>query len=140
MAKLVIDASLAAAWCFPEEHTEYTNGVLQMLGGSVDPIAPTLWAYEVRNALLMGLKRGRITQEDADELLRFLGALGVQLSAPRSYDEIFAVAETHSLTVYDAAYLELAVRENLPLASLDSALRRAAVRVDVALFELPRMD
>ena len=69
MAKLVIDASLAAAWRFPGEHTDYTNGVPRIVGTTFDPIAPALWAYEVRNTVLMGLKRGRITKEGVQKLL-----------------------------------------------------------------------
>jgi predicted nucleic acid-binding protein len=60
MPGLVIDASLAAAWCFPDEQTEYANGVLQAISDSSQTIAPRLWAYEIRNSILMGLRRGRI--------------------------------------------------------------------------------
>lgn len=108
MAQIVIDASLAAAWCFPDEHTDYTNKVLRIVGETMDPIAPALWAYEVRNTLLMGLKRGRITKEGAQNLLVFLNDLNVQLLDPPSHDAVFSLAETHGLTVYDASYLDLA--------------------------------
>jgi predicted nucleic acid-binding protein len=60
MADLVIDASLAAAWCFPDERTEYANGVLAAISDSSKAFAPRLWAYEIRNSILMGLRRGRI--------------------------------------------------------------------------------
>src|SRR3954467_14073763 len=115
MADLVIDASLAAAWCFPNEQTEYTNGVLRIVGQTIDPIAPGLWAYEIRNTILMGVKRGRITKDGAQKLLIFLRDLDVQLFHPSSHDAVFGLAESHGLTVYDAAYLDLAIREGAPL-------------------------
>jgi predicted nucleic acid-binding protein len=67
MADLVIDASLASAWCFPDERTAYANGVLRAVSSSVEAFAPRLWAYEVRNSVLMGLRRGRISKGDAEE-------------------------------------------------------------------------
>src|SRR4051794_41460524 len=119
MAGLVIDASLAAAWCFPDEQTEYTNGVLRNVGQTIDPIAPGLWAYEIRNTILMGVKRGRITKDVAQKLLVFIRDLDVQLFHLSSHDTVFDLAENNGLTVYDAAYLDLAIREGAPLASLD---------------------
>jgi hypothetical protein len=59
MPVLVIDASLAAAWCFPDERTEYADGVLQAISDSSEALAPRLWAYEIRNSILVGLRRGR---------------------------------------------------------------------------------
>jgi len=88
MARLVIDASVAASWCFPDEETEYTNGVLQAPGESVEPIAPALWAYEIRNTVLMGMKRQRITRDTGRKLLIFLNDLHVQLLHPASYDVV----------------------------------------------------
>jgi predicted nucleic acid-binding protein len=92
MAKLVIDASLAAAWCFPDERTDYTNEVLLVVGSTIDPIAPSLWAYEIRNTVLMGIRRGRITGESAKKLLGLLEGLKVQLVDPPSHDRIFELA------------------------------------------------
>jgi len=138
MARLVIDASVAASWCFPDEETEYTNGVLQAPGESVEPIAPALWAYEIGNTVLMGMKRQRITRDTGRKLLIFLNDLHVQLLHPASYDVVFGLAESNGLTIYDAAYLDLALREGAPLASLDKALRNAAIQCGVPLFEVPR--
>jgi predicted nucleic acid-binding protein len=108
MAALVIDASLTASWCFPDERTDYTNAVLR-----------GLWACEVRNSVLMGLRRRRITRADAEEFLDSLTDLPIRLSDPLSYDGLFA----------------LAVRENLPLASLDGALIRAATQSGIVIFQ-----
>jgi predicted nucleic acid-binding protein len=72
MADLVIDASLASAWCFPDERTTYANAVLQAVSSSLEAFAPRLWAYEVRNSVLMGLRRRRISRADADGFLASL--------------------------------------------------------------------
>lgn len=136
MADLVIDASLASAWCFPDERTDYTNGVLQAVSSSLESFAPRLWAYEIRNSVLMGLRRGRITKTDAEGFLDSLDDLNIRLTDPVSYDAVFELAETNGLTVYDAAYLDLAIRESAQLASLDNDLRRAAVKAGISLYEI----
>jgi predicted nucleic acid-binding protein len=135
MAALVIDSSLAAAWCFPDERTDYTNAVLRAVSTPLEAAAPRLWAYEVRNSVLMGLRRRRITKTDAQDFLDSIKALPIRLTDPLSYDRVFELAESHGLTVYDAAYLDLAMREGLPLASLDAALLRAAGRSGIAVFQ-----
>jgi predicted nucleic acid-binding protein len=134
MAALVIDSSIAASWCFPDERTDYTNSVLQALATPLEAIAPRLLAYEVRNSILMGLRRKRIDKAHAEQFLDSLKAMPIRLIDPISYDGIFALADRQSLTVYDAAYLDLAIRESLPIASLDTALIRAAERSGVAIF------
>ncbi|MGH9627601.1 MAG: type II toxin-antitoxin system VapC family toxin [Bryobacteraceae bacterium] len=82
MGVLVIDASIAAAWCFKDETTDYTEGVLTAVSGDSDAVAPRLWAYEVRNSVLMGLRRGRIAKTDAEEFLKSLPALRIRLIDP----------------------------------------------------------
>ena len=135
MADLVVDASIASAWCFPDEQTEYTNKVLEAVSDSLSAFAPSLWAYEVRNSILMGLRRSRISEADATAFLDSLADLHIHLVQPVSYDAVFRLAQISGLTVYDAAYLDLAMREGSRLASLDDALRKAAAKVGVVLFE-----
>jgi len=135
MAALVIDSSLAAAWCFPDERTDYTNAVLRVVSTPLEATAPRLWAYEVRNSILMGLRRKRIGKADAEYFLDSLKGLPIRLTDPLSYDGVFSLADRHGLTVYDAAYLDLALREGLPLASLDNELCKAAGNSGVALFQ-----
>ena len=134
MAALVIDSSIAAAWCFPDEETPYTNAVLQIVAAPTEAAAPRLWAYEIRNSVLMGVRRKRISHTHAADFMDTLNSLPVRLSDPLSYDEVFALANRHSLTVYDAAYLDLALRQGLPIASLDTALIRAAEQSGVVIF------
>ena len=83
----------------------------------------------------MGLRRGRISKPDSEQFLVSLDDLNVRLSEPVSYDEVFFLAQKHGLTVYDAAYLNVAMQERLPLASLDRQLVRAAEAVGVELFQ-----
>ncbi len=135
MPALVIDSSLAASWCFPDERTDYANAILQAISAPLEAVAPRLWAYEVRNSVLMGLRRKRITQADDLEFLESMKELPILLTEPVSYDRLFSLADRHGLTVYDAAYLDLAIREDLPLASLDNALCKAALNSSVALFQ-----
>jgi predicted nucleic acid-binding protein len=97
-----------------------------------------LWAYEVRNSVLMGLRRDRISRADAEGFLDSLADLNILLADPVSYDSVFRLAELNRLTVYDAAYLDLAIREGAQLATLDGALQKAAVRTGVRLFEFPQ--
>lgn len=136
MKNVVIDACLSTAWCFPDEETPYTNGVLQLAGVKLNLIAPVLWAYEVRNTVLTGVRRGRISREYARKLLVFLNDLEVRLSPPVTCNAVFELADRYGLTVYDAAYLELALRECAPLASLDQARCRAAATAGVQLLEV----
>ncbi len=104
----------------------------------MEAFAPRLWAYEVRNSVLMGLRRGRITKGDADDFLASLENLDIRLTAPVSYESVFALAERTGLTVYDASYLDLAIREGSQLASLDDAMCRVAVREGIRVFEIPK--
>ena len=131
----VIDASIASAWCFPDEQTDYKRAVLQAVYSSaVDSVAPRLWAYEIRNSVLMGIRLGRITKPDSEQFLVSLNELNVRLAEPESYDDVFSLAQEHGLTVYDAAYLDLAIL-GLPLVSLDGQLVRAAQKVGIHLFQ-----
>ena len=135
MADLVIDVSISATWCFKDEATDYTENLLDAVSGSSEATAPTLWAYKIRNSVLSGVRRKRITQADADAFLQSIADLRIILVDPVSYDDIFALAGRHKLTVYDASYLDLAIRLQLPLASFDAELIRAAAQVGVAMFK-----
>ena len=100
MAAVVIDASIASAWCFPDEQTDYTRAVFQaVVSSAVDAVAPGLWAYEVRNSVLMGIRRGRISKPDAKQFLISLNEMNVRLTDPISFDAVFSLADEHGLTV-----------------------------------------
>jgi predicted nucleic acid-binding protein len=135
MADFVLDASVAAAWCFQTEATKYTQALLEAIaGGGREAVAPTLFAYEIRNTVLTGLRRKRIERMDAEEFLISLRDLQLHLIEPAVFDSVIAVAIDYGLTFYDASYLNIALQYQLPLASLDAALTRAAERAGVAMF------
>jgi predicted nucleic acid-binding protein len=135
MPRFVVDASIASAWCFPDERTDYTDAVFSALASSfADAVAPSLWAYEIGNSVLMGVRRKRITQPDAEQFLFSLQDLNVGLFGPPSSGELVTLARTHDLTVYDAAYFSLARQTGLPLATLDRQLIRAAEAAEHPIF------
>jgi predicted nucleic acid-binding protein len=130
---LVLDASVVLAWAIEDERHVQAVDTLTRLRSSDEARVPALWWFEVRNALASNERRGRLTEADTATLLRGIARLPV--ATDRSPDEtgVLTLARRHRLTVYDAAYLELAQREGLPLASLDRALRGAATVCGVAL-------
>ena len=130
---LILDASMAAAWCFPDERTDLTQRLLNDLAGPETAAAPRMWAYEIRNVILRGVRQERLGHKDAAAFLESLTALRIRLLDP-PYETVFQVAVRFNLSFYDAAYLELAVRERLPLATLDKQLRRAAVAANVLVY------
>lgn len=121
---LVIDASIVAAWAFVEEHVNAELTLARVV--TEEALVPALWWYELRNVLVIGERRGRLTEQETTRFLRHIS--GLRISSDRMPDElaVMALARRHRLTVYDAAYLELALRADLPLATLDAALADAA--------------
>jgi predicted nucleic acid-binding protein len=122
---LVIDASVTAAWAFGDEDHPRAVAALEALAGE-DGLVPALWWFEVRNVLIVGERRGRIAPGDSERFLRTLGRLPIRVDASPEDASVLALARAHRLSVYDAAYLELAVREWAPLFTLDAALETAA--------------
>lgn len=129
MPGFVIDASATLPWCFAEEATPWTEGLLDRLQGGEEVRVPAHWPIEVMNGLIMAVRRKRI---DLDRVTRFAGdlaALPIRIEPPHepaAWNGVVQVASKHNLTIYDAAYLELAERIGLPLATLDDDLRKAA--------------
>src|SRR5579863_468071 len=117
---LVVDASVAAAWAFKEEHATAELAFVRIQ--TEEAVVPALWWYELRNVLLIGERRGRLREEETVQFLRDLARLSVAIDNSPDELAVMMLARKHRLTVYDAAYLELAVRERLPLATLDRAL------------------
>ncbi len=137
MSRFVIDASVVLAWCFEDERTPYTEGILDRLVADGEALVPAVWPAEVANALLSAERRKRITPAQTTGFLNRLTGFDIRVipaEMTRSFDRILPVAREHGLTTYDAAYLELALRETLPLATLDAALKKAARSVGVPIF------
>jgi len=127
--RFVLDASVALAWCFEDETTEFTEGVLELLADGAEAVVPAIWPFEIANALLVGERRKRIAPAKITLLLRRVASLPISvmpIDAKTAFGRIFSVARLHGLTEYDAAYLELAIWQQLPLATLDEHLRKCA--------------
>ena len=124
----VVDGSVALAWCFIDEQTQPVMDLLDRVT-ETGAFAPSLWPLEVLNALLMGERRRRVDPARRKRSAEFLRDLPITLdneTAEHAWTTTAELAERHHLSVYDAAYLELAQRRKLPLATLDRALIRAA--------------
>ncbi len=118
------------AWCFTEEATALTETLLGRLSNLIDSaIVPALWLYEAANVVELARRKSRITDEKAAAFLESLGDLPIEVENPnwtRLFTDIRTLADRYKLTVYDAAYLELAIRHALPIAALDKSLIGAA--------------
>ena len=121
----VLEASVAACWAFQDEEHPHAGAALTRIR-TEEAVVPSLWWFEVRNILVVNERRKRISEPDTTRLLRHLARLPIRVD--RSPDEagVLRLARTHRLSVYDASYLELALREALPLATLDAGLAAAA--------------
>ena len=132
---MVLDCSTALAWCFPDEKADYPLAVLDSLG-SGGAFVPSIWPLEVANALLVGERRNRCTQADTIAWTGFLPLLPITVDGEttrRAWGDVLTLARSQGLSVYDATYLELAVRLGLPLATLDDKLNAAAARIGVTV-------
>ena len=138
MRRFVLDCSVCAAWLFNEDWGGYPVAVLRELDAG-EAVVPALWPYEVANALVIAERRGRLSAPDAIRCLEMLSGLRVSIDirpGQEVLDRLLPLARQHRLTAYDAAYLELAIRESLELATLDDVLRRAASAAGVNLFQI----
>ncbi len=136
MTGVVIDASVALAWCFPDEASDYADAVLVALEGQTI-LVPSVWGLEVANAVLVGQRRKRLREPDIRRFTTLLESLPVvQDVRPirESMNNILPLAREHGLSVYDAAYLELSIRHGAPLATLDANLRKAVRQTGLTIF------
>ena len=127
-ARFVIDASVALLWVFEDESSEYAEAVLKELEDH-NAIAPQLWNLEVTNALMVAVRRGRLQAEEFPLLIDALNALPVftlPTGREAAFKQLPILAQECDLTIYDAAYLYLAESFDLPLATADRKLKRAA--------------
>jgi predicted nucleic acid-binding protein len=130
---LVIDCSVTMAWCFADEATVETARVQDRLISEA-AVVPPHWFLEVVNVLIMAEKRKRISAADAGSFLHLLAALDIHTdheTSARAFHHLPPVCRSHGLTSYDAAYLDLALRRHLPLATLDDDLRQAAIGLGI---------
>jgi predicted nucleic acid-binding protein len=133
----VLDASIALAWCFRDEATDAADRVLDRLAGDA-AVVPSIWPLEVANGLRTAERRGRLDPADTHRLREVLLSLPIAVEPSPLGDalgEVIDLARLLDLTAYDAAYIALAARRGIPLATADERLRRATAQAGVELLE-----
>ena len=125
MPEIALDVSVAVAWVLDDEHEPYADATFSV-AGTEGALVPSFWHIELRNVLLIAERRARLSPARSTQHLRRLAALPIQTDDATDIDAAYLLAQTYGLTIYDAVYLELAVRRNAVLSTLDNALRRAA--------------
>lgn len=138
----VLDASVTMKWCFPEETTALSEALLERLrveGARV----PSVWPLEVTNTLLLGERQNRLSPADVATFVRLVQTLPIDIDAPSGLGPalggIRALGKEQGLASYDASYVELALREGLPLATDDGPMRAAAVRLGVPIVDVEQI-
>ncbi|HEY8692195.1 MAG TPA: type II toxin-antitoxin system VapC family toxin [Chloroflexota bacterium] len=135
---LVIDASVTLAWCFPDEttpHTDALRGRVTRTGA----IVPPHWRIEIENTVRVAERRRRITAAQVADFVRFIRAQLIEVDdrpLVTTFGNLMPLASQYSLSVYDAAYVEIANRRGLPLATLDANMRRAAQQMGIDVLDL----
>jgi predicted nucleic acid-binding protein len=128
----VLDASVAASWFLPDENDQDAWEAWQR-SEREQVWAPLHWWFEIRNTMLVGERRRRISETLTSRALARLSVLPISIEAKPDDSAVFSLARKYRLTFYDAVYLELAARRKLPLATLDGALIAAARAEQVQL-------
>ena len=142
MSGYVLDNSVAMRWLLAslkESDQAYAEAVLQSLA-ETEALVPHLWHLEATNVLIGAEKRGDLKTGEVERFITQLEALPIQIDPLTSHQALsrtLSLSRAYNLSSYDAAYLELAIREGLPLATLDGDLRKAAQRADVLLYLKP---
>ncbi|BDA68533.1 ribonuclease VapC [Calothrix sp. PCC 7716] len=132
-----LDCSVSISWCLVDENSDYANSILAMMPYS-KAFVPEIWSLEIANVLLVAERRNRMTQKQSSEAIDLLQSLLIQVDTSTHANALGAtlvLGRQEVLAAYDAAYLELALRLQLPLATLDTRLAEAATRCGVDLVE-----
>jgi predicted nucleic acid-binding protein len=135
---IVIDASVALAWCFPDEASEYAESVLFAVENQT-VIVPAIWAVEITNALLVGERRKRIRQPEIRrfvDLVKDLNVVEERQAFTDTVGKVLPLGREYDLSAYDAAYLDVAVRHEIPLATLDGPLQKACIAAGINVFRI----
>lgn len=135
MTGFVLDCSIAVAWCFEDEASDICDALLERVRDE-GALVPSLWHLELGNVMVQAERRGRIMSADVSTRLELIGDLPIATddeTPQRALHEVLALARAEKLTTYDAAYLELAIRRGLPLATNDKRLRNAGINTGVQI-------
>lgn len=133
----IADASVAIGWVHPAQATRHTEAMLDAIADGATLEVPALWPLEVANALIVLVRRRKLTESERQAGLGWLRGLRLRLDhdmASLAFSRLSELAAVHHLSVYDAAYLELALRRKLVLGCKDGPLRAAAKRAGVSLW------
>lgn len=136
MPAIVVDASMAIAWVHPAQATDESDAWLQRIADGAELVVPSIWPLEVSNALLVLQRRRKLTPAERAAALRAIESLPIRLDyegAESAFTTLSEIATRETLSVYDAAYLDVAMRRELPLGCKDGPLRTAAARSGVSL-------
>ncbi|MHB8382147.1 MAG: type II toxin-antitoxin system VapC family toxin [Candidatus Binataceae bacterium] len=136
MTRFVLDASVTMCWLFADQATAHTDSILDRLAGQDEAITSIIWPLEVANVLVISERRKLIKPAEGAAFLEELGQLPIRVeptTPERIFGNVFECARRYRLSAYDASYLDLAMREALPLSTVDNALRAAARAAGVAL-------
>lgn len=130
----VLDNSVVTGWYLPDQATEYCEAIAVQLE-SDKALVPALWQMELANVLKTACTRGKLSLDAARQILDALGTLPIEIDAGPTpgQRQLFELAMRSKLSSYDAAYLELAMRHGLPLATQDEQLKEAAIAVGIAI-------
>jgi predicted nucleic acid-binding protein len=134
-AAWVVDCSVAMTWLFADEATPQTAELLDRFI-TEKAVVPAWWFLEITNVMALAERKNRITPAQSAEFISDLSALEIEIDTDtpdRAFSHLLPLCRAHGLTSYDAVYLDLAVRQRLPLATLDEPLRTAARQLDVTL-------
>ena len=137
MNSFVVDNSVVMSWCFKDETNKYGDAVLNRLAEST-AIVPPIWPLEVVNVLLVAERRNRLKQVDSVRFITLLLQLPIvveQEGPGKKMKDLLALGRANNLSSYDAAYLDLSMRKDCPIATLDKKLIEAAKKVDVTILE-----
>jgi predicted nucleic acid-binding protein len=135
---IVLDASIAIAWCFEDEASALTRAVLDLAAKGTVFRVPSVFPLEVANGILVAERRQRVTTAKSDLFLRSLAQLTINVDPTplaQAFHRILPLARQHGLSAYDASYLELSMREVLPFATIDQTLRRSARAMGVEVLD-----
>ncbi len=133
--QFVLDCSVAISWCLVDENNSTANAILAIMPDA-EAFVPGIWSLEIANVLLVAERRNRMTQEQSEEAIALLQSLLIQVDTATDANALGAtltLGRQEGLAAYDAAYLELALRLGLPLATIDQRLAEAATRCGVDL-------
>ena len=133
----VIDNSVIMSWCFKDETSQYSDNILEKLTVSM-AVVPSIWPLEIANVLLEAERKNRLGEADSARFITLINKLPIKVeqeTPERMLKEIFALAREYDLSSYDASYLDLAMRNGFPIATLDEKLRIAAQRSRVPVLE-----